>query len=136
MFSGRTAATVAAHGITRWLLLIGSTFKILDLFCDIVLIILYRTHTFMMESLLRYRHDPLSAEASRVRTAYDDLQLAVALPLQETKLPPSPRCQIQSYSIVVIVSDSGASVRFTCIAEPNFFFSLLPSQTLEGCAIH
>ena len=70
-----------------------------------------------------------------VGTAYDDLQLAVALPLQETKLPPSPRCQIQSYSIVVIVSDSGASVRFTCIAEPNFFFSLLPSQTLEGCAV-
>ena len=64
MFSGRTAATVAAHGITRCLLLIGSIFKILDLFCNILLTTLYRTHTFMTESLLQYRYDPLSAEAS------------------------------------------------------------------------
>ncbi|KAJ0149798.1 Phototropin-1 [Fusarium oxysporum f. sp. albedinis] len=41
------------------------------------------------------------------------------------KSPPSLRCQIQSNSTVVIVSDSGASVTFS--PSCSLFFSSLPS---------
>ena len=70
-----------------------------------------------------------------VGTAYDDLQLAVALPLQETKIAPQSPL---SDPILFHCRHCQRLRRFRQIylhCRAQLFFSLLPSQTLEGCAV-